>query len=99
MFAKMWNDEAGNVALEYLLLATIVGLGLVVGFSALSNGLNAEYTELSNAILSLDQSYTYDGSSNCNAFKVGSAATDTAITLGYTTPAPTATSIAVSVCP
>jgi len=56
---KLWNDDAGIVALEYLLLATIVGLGLVVGLSALSEALNQEMVELSNAILALDQSYTY----------------------------------------
>ena len=50
MFAKLWNDEAGNIALEYLLLATVVGIALVVGFSNLATALNVEYTELSNAL-------------------------------------------------
>ena len=59
MLLKLWNDDAGIVALEYLLLATIVGLGLVVGLSALSEALNQELTELGNAILALDQGYTF----------------------------------------
>jgi len=59
MLLKLWNDDSGIVALEYLLLATIVGLGLVVGLSALSEALNQEMVELSNAILALDQSYTF----------------------------------------
>jgi Flp pilus assembly pilin Flp len=58
---KLWQDDAGIVALEYLLVATIVGLGLVVGLAALHEALTAELTELSNAILALDQSYEFSG--------------------------------------
>jgi Flp pilus assembly pilin Flp len=58
MLLKLWNDDAGIVALEYLLLATIVGLGLVVGMSSLSEALNVELTELGNSILALDESYS-----------------------------------------
>src|SRR5947209_15638647 len=58
---KLWQDDAGIVALEYLLVATIVGLGLVVGLAALYEALTAELTELSNAILALDQSYEFTG--------------------------------------
>jgi Flp pilus assembly pilin Flp len=58
---SLWQDDAGIVALEYLLVATIVGLGLVVGLAALYEALTAELTELSNAILALDQSYEFTG--------------------------------------
>jgi Flp pilus assembly pilin Flp len=58
MLLNLWDDDAGIVALEYLLLATIVGLGLVVGMSALSEALNVELTELGNSILALDEGYT-----------------------------------------
>jgi Flp pilus assembly pilin Flp len=61
MMHKLWNDDAGIVALEYLLVATIVGLGLVVGLSAVSEAINVELTELANAILAIDQSYSYAG--------------------------------------
>ena len=57
----LWQDDGGIVSLEYLLLATIVGLGLVVGLAALNAALTSEYTELSNAVLALDQSYSYVG--------------------------------------
>jgi len=55
---KLWNDDAGIVALEYLLVATIVGLGLVVGLASLSEALNVELAELGNAILGLDTGYS-----------------------------------------
>ena len=78
MFAKLWNDESGVVAIEYLFLATIVGLGLVVGFGNLEGALNAEYTELSNAILALNQGYAVHTQSGCKGYKTGSNAADTA---------------------
>jgi Flp pilus assembly pilin Flp len=61
LMLKLWNDDAGIVALEYLLVATIVGLGLVVGLAALEKALNAELTELGNAIGALSQGYSVAG--------------------------------------
>ncbi len=58
MFRKLWKDDGGIVALEYLMVATIVGLGLAVGLSALSASLNAELVELGQAILGLNQTYS-----------------------------------------
>jgi Flp pilus assembly pilin Flp len=73
----LWKDDAGIVALEYLLVATIVGLGLVVGLAALESGLNVELTELANAIMALSQGYEVGTQSNCKATKQGSKALDT----------------------
>ena len=58
MFRNLWKDDAGVVALEYLFLCVIVGLGMAVGYSAVSDALNAEYVELGQAILALDTSYS-----------------------------------------
>jgi Flp pilus assembly pilin Flp len=76
MFVKMWKDDAGIVAFEYLLVATVIGLALVVGLSAVSIAINAEFTELANAILALDQGYFVASQSTCGAFKAGSSAQD-----------------------
>ncbi len=76
MFAKLWKDEDGAVSVEYLFLLTIVGLGMVVGYSNLSNALNAEYTELGNAILALSQGYEIATKSGCASTTQGSLAVD-----------------------
>lgn len=65
VFSQLWADDAGVVGLEYLILATIIGLGLIVGVSAVNAALTSEYTELANAIMGLCQNYTSDGFSNC----------------------------------
>jgi Flp pilus assembly pilin Flp len=75
-FAKLWNDDAGVVALEYLLVATIVALGVITGLGTVTRALNVEFTELANAIVALDQSYSYASSSTCAAAKSGSTFAD-----------------------
>ncbi len=105
LFVRMWKDDAGIVAFEYLLVATIIGLGLVVGLSAVSVALNAELTELAQAILALDQSYGYATQSTCIASKNGSSAQDISpgsITYGLTLNTISGTipgTINVTVCP
>jgi Flp pilus assembly pilin Flp len=98
MFAKLWNDEAGNVALEYLFLLSIIGLGLVVAFSNLENALKTEYTELGNAILGMSQAYAISTESSCKAYKQGSNVTDSAATLRFFVAPVAGTSINVSPC-
>jgi len=99
MFSKLWKDEDGIVALEYLLVATIVGLGLVVGLSNLSNALNAELSELANAILGLSQAYSVSTKSGCSSSKQGSAVSDDPGSVTFTTASVTATSVNVTACP
>ena len=103
MFAKLWNDEAGIVGIEYLFLATIVGLGLVIGFANLEGAINSEFTELSSAILALSQGYEISSQSGCKGTKQGSRVTDTPglATFGFTAPlavATTPSAVAENLC-
>jgi Flp pilus assembly pilin Flp len=99
LFVKLWNDDDGIVALEYLLLATIVGLGLVVGFAALEGAYNAEYTELANAVGALSQAYSVDSQSNCIAHKQGSATHDRPESVDLFKHRVDPTRIDVTICP
>jgi Flp pilus assembly pilin Flp len=98
MFAKLWNDECGNVAVEYLFLLSIVGLGMVVGFSNLETAIKAEYSELANAILGLSQAYAVSTQTGCKSYKQGSNVTDSPQTLGFGVTTVAATSINVNAC-
>jgi len=104
MFRKLWTDDAGTVALEYLLVATIVAIALVVGLSNLATALNVELSELSNAILSLNQSYSYEAASGCSGTHGGTTATDACGSVSYgqsaeVTPALCEQSISITSCP
>lgn len=99
LFSKLWNDDKGIVALEYLLVATIVGLGLVVGLAALEGALNVELSELANAILNISQANSIDTQSNCKASKQGWNVTDASTSVNFSHAAEPAAAIDEFVCP
>lgn len=99
LLSKLWNDDAGIVALEYLVLGTFLGLALIVGVTALSKSINAELAELGNAILTFNQGYNVRNYSNCGATKDGSGAVDTCQTTSASTSAFTGCNIDQAVCP
>ena len=57
MLKNLWNDDAGIVAIEYLFVATIVGIGVTVGLENARVGINVELSELSEALMGLNQGY------------------------------------------
>lgn len=59
---NLWHDERGFIlSAELVIIATVVVLGLVVGFVCLRDAIVHEYKDLANAFCSLDQSYMYRG--------------------------------------
>jgi Flp pilus assembly pilin Flp len=99
LFAKLWNDDRGNVAFEYLALVTIVGLGLIVGFSNIRNALVEEYTELASAVTNLSQEYSYRGIAGCGANVDGGATNDDDNTYTAATTTPNVTDVSIDLCP
>jgi len=99
LFSKLWADDAGVVTIEYLVLGTFLALTLIVGVASLAQAINVELGELGNAILTFSQGYTVAGHSNCQAFKQGSGATDTATSTSYVSTSNNASSIDISFCP
>jgi hypothetical protein len=57
LLARLWADDRGALlSNEFLLVSSMLVLGLVVGLATLRNALATEFTELSNSILSLNVS-------------------------------------------
>ena len=100
MLSRFWKDEAGFVTLEYLFGATILAIGLTVGYVVLKNSINAELTELGQAITALNQTYRFNGLAfgTC-ASTGGSAASDTCGTSALTSVAATACTVSQATCP
>lgn len=62
MLKKLWNDEAGAVISAELALVLTVGvLAVIVGISEVAVAVNTELNDISNAIGSLDQSFSVSG--------------------------------------
>jgi Flp pilus assembly pilin Flp len=62
LLRRFWTDERGMiVSAELMIIMTIGVLALVTGVSAVSSALNFEYTDVANALTSLNQSYNVSG--------------------------------------
>ena len=47
---RFWRDRRGGVFVEYILLLTIVGIGVIVGLATLKDALISELNDLAAAI-------------------------------------------------
>jgi Flp pilus assembly pilin Flp len=73
LLAKLWNDDSGAlIATEFLFIATILVIGIVVGLTSVRAAVNAELTNLADAILALNMSFAFSGQSGCCAQTEGS---------------------------
>ena len=59
---ELYRDEAGFVvSAELVLIATILVIGLIVGLSEVSHGVNNELNDVGDAFGSVNQSFRYSG--------------------------------------
>jgi Flp pilus assembly pilin Flp len=78
MLIKMWKDDTGAlIATEWVFFVTILVLGIITGLVALRQAVISETTELAQALLSLNQSFSFSGRANCESSTGGSAVIDT----------------------
>jgi len=62
LFVRLWRDDCGALlALEWVVLATIMVIGVMTGLTAVRQGVIAELHDVANAMLGLDQSYGFTG--------------------------------------
>lgn len=97
---RLWNDDAGAlIASEFLFVATILVIGIIVGLSGVRIAVVAELTELGNAFLALSQGYSISGLIGCCAETDGSQAIDTPSLLATPTCTPPAIPSVIDVIP
>jgi Flp pilus assembly pilin Flp len=56
----MWQEEEGVLTFEWILLVTLLTIGIVSGLTAARDAIIDELSDVAEAMLSLDQSYTID---------------------------------------
>jgi len=76
---RLWRDQNGAIlSAELVLLMTVLGIGAVAGIKTLGSAVVTELADVAGAVGSLDQSYSYSGTSfydDC-AWTAGSAYED-----------------------
>ncbi len=58
---RAWQEDDGVLSFEWVLLVTLLTLGLVSGLAAARDGFIDELGDVAEALICLDQSYTIDG--------------------------------------
>jgi len=54
LVTRFIEDESGATAIEYGLIAALISVALIAGASALGNGINNKFNEVSNALEAQD---------------------------------------------
>jgi Flp pilus assembly pilin Flp len=69
LMLRLWNDDCGAlIATEWVFLATILVLGSITGLVAIRQAVISQFAELANAVMALDQSYSFSGQGdNCSS--------------------------------
>jgi len=79
LFVRLWRDDAGAlIATEWVFVATILVLGIITGLVAVRQAVIAELGDFANAVLSLNQSFSFTGQVNCQSSTAGSQFIDAA---------------------
>ena len=60
MIQRMWNEEDGVLSFEWVLLVTLLVIGIVVGVAAARDAVIDELGDVAQAMLAVDQSYSVD---------------------------------------
>src|SRR5262245_29071600 len=58
VFVRMWKEEDGVLSFEWVLLVTLLTIGIVGGIAAARDAIIDELGDVAEAMLALDQSYT-----------------------------------------
>jgi len=57
MLGRIWSQEEGVLTFEWILLITVLVIGIVGGLSAVRDAVITELGDVVEAVISLDQSY------------------------------------------
>jgi hypothetical protein len=100
MLRNLWNDDCGTglITAEWLFLFTILVLGLISGLVAVRQALISELVESAQALMAVNQSFSFTGQSNCEASTAGSSASDTTNTIGEGSTFPSPAAISQTPC-
>ncbi len=60
IFTKMWTEDDGVLSFEWVLLVTLLTIGIVSGLAGARDAIIDELGDVAQAMLALDQSYIID---------------------------------------
>lgn len=58
LLRRIWRDDEGVLTFEWILLITVIVIGIIGGISTARDAIISEFGDISNATVNIDQSYT-----------------------------------------
>jgi Flp pilus assembly pilin Flp len=58
LLVRMWKEEDGVLSFEWILLVTLLTIGIVSGIAGVRDAIIDEFGDVAQAMTALDQSYT-----------------------------------------
>jgi hypothetical protein len=100
VLAKLWCDDRGAIlSSELLFMFTMLTVGTVSGLAAMRQAIVSELVETANAMLALNQSYSFSGVAIAGvASSAGSAAVDQNNTISMSSSSVVAANISQTPC-
>lgn len=81
VLSRMWKEEDGVLSFEWVLLVTLLTIGIVSGLAGARDAIIDELGDVAQAMLALDQSYTIDFPLNVDVHTIdSSSASDSSFT-------------------
>jgi len=81
VLARLWKEEDGVLSFEWVLLVTLLTIGIVSGLAGARDAIIDELGDVAQAMLALDQSYTIDFPLNVDVHTIdSSSASDSSFT-------------------
>ncbi len=81
VLARMWKEEDGVLSFEWVLLVTLLTIGIVSGLAGARDAIIDELGDVAQAMLCLDQSYTISFPLNIDVHTIdSSSASDSSFT-------------------
>ena len=62
---RAWREEQGVLTFEWILLITVIVIGIVGGYTSVRDGVIDELGDVAGAIIAVDQSFTTPECSCC----------------------------------
>jgi hypothetical protein len=69
---NIWDQDQGQLTFEWILLITLIVIGVVGGYSAVRDGVIDELADIAGAIIAVDQSFTTESPDCCTNCSWGS---------------------------
>jgi len=93
MLKRLWREDEGVLTFEWIMLLTLLVIGVVGGVAAIRDAINAECGQIAQAILSWNPGYQVqgplavgvsDGTGSCTSGGIGSSYADSSpLPVGY----------------